>query len=86
LGFPNGSVGKESTCNAGDSGDLDLGSIPASGRSPGGGNKNPPQYSCLDYPLDSGALFIKVSFEEEIGSIPPPASSWAGGNLVRHFH
>ena len=49
--------------------ETDLGSIPTSGRSPGGGNRNPPQYSCLDYPLDSGALFIKVRFEEEIGSI-----------------
>ena len=36
IGFPNGSVGKESTCNAGDAGDM--GSIPGSGRSPGDGN------------------------------------------------
>ena len=46
------------------------GSIPASGRSSGGGNRNPLQYSCPEYPLRSGALFIKVSSEEEIGSIP----------------
>ena len=39
LGFPNGSVGKESACNAGDTGDA--GSIPGLGRSPGGGNDNP---------------------------------------------
>ena len=38
-------VKKESTCNAGDTGDA--GSIPGSGRSPGGGNGNPLQYSCL---------------------------------------
>ena len=37
-GLPGGSVGKESTCNVGD-----LGSIPASGRSPGGGHGNPLQ-------------------------------------------
>ena len=37
LGFPGGSVGKESACNAGD-----LGLIPGLGRSPGGGNGNPP--------------------------------------------
>ena len=36
---------KESSCNAGD-----LGSIPGSGRSPGEGNGNPLQYSCLENP------------------------------------
>ena len=40
LGFPAGSDGKESACNAGDAG-----SIPGSGRSPGEGNGNPLQYS-----------------------------------------
>jgi len=44
-GFPVGSVGKESTCNAGDTGDE--ASIPGSGRSAGVGNGNPLQYSCL---------------------------------------
>ena len=39
YGFPNGSVGKESTCNSGDTGDAGL--IPESGRSLGGGNGNP---------------------------------------------
>ena len=42
-GFPRSSVGKESACNAGD-----LGSIPVLGRSPGEGNGNPLQYSCLE--------------------------------------
>ena len=42
LGFPGGSDGKESACNAGD-----LGLIPGLGRSPGEGNGNPLQYSCL---------------------------------------
>jgi len=42
-GFPGGSDGKESTCNAGD-----LGSIPGLGRSSGGGHSNPLQYSCLE--------------------------------------
>ena len=45
--------GKESACNAGDSGDS--GSIPGLTRSPGGGNGNPPQYSYLENPLDRGA-------------------------------
>ena len=50
MGFPHSSVGKESACNAGD-----LGSIPGSGRSPGEGTGNPPQYSCLENPMDRGA-------------------------------
>ena len=41
-GFPGDSDGEESACNAGD-----LGSIPGLGRSPGEGNGNPLQYSCL---------------------------------------
>ena len=45
LGFPDGSDGKASTCNAGDQG-----LIPGSGRSPREGNGNPLQYSCLENP------------------------------------
>ena len=45
LGFPGGSDGKESPCNAGD-----LCSVPGLGRSPGGGHGNPLQYSCLENP------------------------------------
>ena len=45
-----GSEGKASACHAGD-----LGSIPRSGRSPGEGNGNPFQYSCLDKSMDGGA-------------------------------
>ena len=51
--FPDGSVGKESACNAGDTGDSGL--IPELGWSPGGGNGNPFQYSCLENPMDRGA-------------------------------
>ena len=47
------SVGKESTCNMGDTGDEGL--IPGLGRSSGGGNDNPLQYSCLENPIDRGA-------------------------------
>ena len=50
VGFPGGSEDKVSACNAGD-----LGSIPGLGRSPGGGNGNPLQYSCLKNPMDRGA-------------------------------
>ena len=50
VGFPHSSVGKDSACNAGDSG-----MIPGLGRSPGEGNGNPLQYSCLENPIDRGA-------------------------------
>ena len=56
--IPCGSVGKKSTCNAGVAGDS--GSIPGSGRSPGGGNGNPLQYSCLGNPMDRGAWKVSV--------------------------
>ena len=49
-GFPGGSEGKASACSAGD-----LGLIPGSGRSPGEGNGNPLQYSCLENPMDREA-------------------------------
>ena len=51
-GFPGGSVVKNLPANAGASGDV--GSIPGSGRFPGGGNGNPLQYSCLEL-TDKGA-------------------------------
>ena len=50
MGFPGNSDSKESACNAGDP---DL--IPGSGRSPGEGNGNLFQYSCLENPMDKGA-------------------------------
>ena len=49
VGFPGGSDGKESACNAGD-----LGSISGLGRSAGGGHGNPLQYSCLENPHGQG--------------------------------
>ena len=52
LDFPGGSDGKASVYNVGD-----LGSIPGSGRSPGEGNGNPLQYSCLENPMDRGAWY-----------------------------
>ena len=62
MGFPGGSLGKESTCNAGDIGDA--GSIPGLGRSPGGRHDNPLQYSCLENPMDREiwwAMFHRVA-------------------------
>ena len=52
---PGGSEVKASASNAGD-----LGSIPGSGRSPGEGNGNPLQYSCLGNPMDRGAWLATV--------------------------
>ena len=49
---------KNSPANAGDTGDAGL--IPRSGRSPGGGNSNPLQYSCLENPMDRGAWWAVV--------------------------
>ena len=46
-------VVKNSSVNAGDI--RDVSSIPVSGRSPGGGHRNPLQYSCLENPMDKGA-------------------------------
>ena len=54
-GFPVGSDGKESACNAGD-----LGLIPESGRSLGEGNGSSLQYSCLENSMDRGALWATV--------------------------
>ena len=62
LGFPDGSDGKVSACNAGD-----MGSIPGSGRSPGEGNGNPLQYFCLGNSMDGGAW---------VGSVHGVAKSW----------
>ena len=50
VGFPGGSEGKASACNAGDPG-----LIPGSGRSAGEGSSNPLQYSCLENPMDEEA-------------------------------
>ena len=50
LGFPGGSDGKESACNAGD-----LGLTPGWGRYPVVGNGNPLRYFCLENPMDRGA-------------------------------
>ena len=53
LGLPSGSVVKNLSANPGNIGDA--GVTPGSGRSPGGGNGNPLQYSCLENSMDRGA-------------------------------
>ena len=54
-GFPDGSVVKNLPANAGD-----MGLVPFWGRSPGEGNGNPLQYSCLENPMDRGAWWATV--------------------------
>ena len=55
MGFPVVQMGKNPPANAGD-----LGSIPGLGRSPGEGNGNPLQYSCLENSTDRGACQATV--------------------------
>ena len=55
LDFPGGSEVKASAWNAGD-----MGSVPGLGRSPGEGNGNPLQYSCLKNPMEEGAWCATV--------------------------
>ena len=50
MDFPGGADGKESACHVGNPS-----LIPGSGSSPGEGNGNPLQYSCLENPMDKGA-------------------------------
>ena len=57
-GFTKWSSGKETACNARDTGDA--GSIPGLGRSLGGGHGNPLQYSCLGNPMDRRAWWAMV--------------------------
>ena len=61
-GFPGGAEVKVSACNVGD-----LGLIPGSGRSPGEGNGNPLQYSCLENPMDRGAWWATAHGSQRVG-------------------
>ena len=77
LGFPHSSVGKESACNVGD-----LGLIPGLGRSPGEGNDNPLQYSCLENPMNRGAWQSTVDGVARVGhdlATKPPPPPWVLG-------
>ena len=62
MGFPGGSDGKESSCNAGDQG-----SIPGSRRSPEEGNGNLLQCSCLENPMDRGAWRATIHGSQRVG-------------------
>ena len=56
-GFPGGASGKESGCQCKNMGH---GSIPGSGKSPGGDPGNPLQYSCQENPMDRGVWWAAV--------------------------
>ena len=62
MDFPGGSEGKESACSVGDPG-----LIPGLERSSGEGNGSPVQYSCLENPKDTGALWATVHRVSETG-------------------
>ena len=62
LYFPGGSEVKVSASNAGD-----LGSIPGLGRSPGEGNGNPLQYSCLENPMDKEPGRLQSKGSQRVG-------------------
>ena len=82
LGFPGGSEDKASACNAGDPG-----SIPGLGRSPGEGNGNPLQYSCLDNPMDRGAWRATVhevaKSQTQLSDFTSPGMELLGHTVVR---
>ena len=64
MGFPGGSDGKQSACNA-----RDQGSIPGFGRSPGEGNGNPLQYSCLENSMDLSLAGYSPLYQKELDTI-----------------
>ena len=72
MDFLDGSVGKESACNAEDTGGM--GSSSGSGRSPGGGHGSPLQYSCLGDPMDRGGWQTTV---HRVGKSQTRLSVWA---------
>ena len=85
MGFPGGSDGKESTCNAGD-----LASIPGLGRSPGGGDGYPLQCSGLENSMDCTVHRVSKSrtrlsgfhFHSSVGSLLLSSGPWYAQDFV----
>ena len=65
MGFQSGASVKNPPANVEDI--KDTGSVPQSGRSPGGGHGNPLQYSCLKSPMDTGAWWVTVHRSQRPG-------------------
>ena len=76
VGFPGGTVVKNLPANAGNA--KDMGSVPGWGRSSGGGNGNPLQYSYLENPMDRGAWRATVHGVAKEWNVIEP--------LSRHIH
>ena len=74
---PIDSVGKESDCNAGVTD-----SIPGSGRSPGGGNGNPLQYSCLGNPMERGDWRAPVHSVAELDMTKVTENAYTTSNKI----
>ena len=74
-------MGKESACNAGFTGDAGL--IPGLGRSSGEGNSNPPQYSCLENPMDCSLPGFSVPGVTRVGYdlVTKPPIEKINGNI-----
>ena len=77
MGFPSGSVVKNPPANAGD-----VGLISGLGRSPGEGNGKPPQYSCLENPMDRGAWRVQTMGSESLSNLRTQATSLPRGLRV----
>ena len=80
-GFPGGSVVKNLPTNAGDT--RDAGSILGSGRSPGVGNGNPLQYSCLENPIGRRAWWV---IDHRVAKSRTQLSVYAHANIHTHTH
>ena len=62
MGFPGGTSDKQTNLPASEGDRRNVGSIPGSGISPGGGNGSPLQYSCLENSMDRGAWWVTKSW------------------------
>ena len=80
MGFPDGAVVKNPPSNAGNIKDMSL--TPVSGRSPGGGNGKPIQYSFLGNPMDRGAWWVTVC---RVAKSQTWLRDWAGKQLSHAF-
>ena len=80
MGFPGGSGGEESTCNAGDPG-----LIPGLGRSPAEGNGYPLQYSCLENSMNKGAWRATIHGVTE-SDVTEQVSTHRTNSIISYLH
>ena len=79
--FPSGTSDQEPACQCRDV--RDMGSIPGSGRSPGGGHGYRLQYSCLENPMNREAWRATV---HRVAQLCPTVSNWVGHNYSNLAH